>query len=588
MLIFIILIQYFCNFIIFINFFLLRNLPAKAQTELNRRTGRDAAKAKAKEFMRQGRMSEARKEFVKAVDITHEDANQLMKECRKIGVDCITAMYEADSQLAYLNKIKLADLVISEDSDLILFGCEKILFKLQLTGHCLYFDASKLHLTLDVPKEKFCFEKFRRICILSGCDYLNSLHGIGLGKAKKFMLLTGEQDMAKALPKLPTYLNMKKLEVTDTYIDGFQKAEATFKFMFVFDPVKRSMLRLNPLGDDDVIEHCVNAGQMLDPKIAYQLALGNINPRTNQAIDNFNPDLVKTTTKHRCIWSRTIFTPIGKTAPMCKTPKTKESQCFEVQNIIDQENDVTAEIEIDDLVNSYSEFSTKRRNSDEEKEEEFYEKVKVPSNNPFAKRPKTEINKIVTEKPSLLKKITKSFTKVDGNTRIVSRFFKPMPEKSFVAKVEDENEAKELSEMIRSMKEQQQKKQQQFYDGIKEEQSDVDEGKFTDSENFTSEEIVTSEDLTDEIPCESTDEGTATMEPSEDSQIVDLDDYVPKVHSPKQIFFKPKPSISVKSKSRTATTKTKGKSALTKQNSQETSSKQMRLSAFGFQKRPSM
>lgn len=36
------------------------------------------------------------------------------------------APYEADAQLAYLTQRGLADIVITEDSDLILFGCEKV------------------------------------------------------------------------------------------------------------------------------------------------------------------------------------------------------------------------------------------------------------------------------------------------------------------------------------------------------------------------------------------------------------------------------------------------------------------------------
>jgi 5'-3' exonuclease len=36
------------------------------------------------------------------------------------------APYEADAQLAFLNKANIAQLIITEDSDLILFGCEKV------------------------------------------------------------------------------------------------------------------------------------------------------------------------------------------------------------------------------------------------------------------------------------------------------------------------------------------------------------------------------------------------------------------------------------------------------------------------------
>ena len=42
------------------------------------------------------------------------------------GIDCIVAPYEADAQLAYLNLSGIAQLIISEDSDLLCFGCTRV------------------------------------------------------------------------------------------------------------------------------------------------------------------------------------------------------------------------------------------------------------------------------------------------------------------------------------------------------------------------------------------------------------------------------------------------------------------------------
>ena len=36
------------------------------------------------------------------------------------------APYEADAQLAYLSKEGVVDLIITEDSDLVVFGCRKV------------------------------------------------------------------------------------------------------------------------------------------------------------------------------------------------------------------------------------------------------------------------------------------------------------------------------------------------------------------------------------------------------------------------------------------------------------------------------
>lgn len=60
------------------------------------------------------------------MDVSHKMALELMYECRKLDVDCIVAPYEADAQLAFLNISGIADYVITEDSDLMLFGCKKV------------------------------------------------------------------------------------------------------------------------------------------------------------------------------------------------------------------------------------------------------------------------------------------------------------------------------------------------------------------------------------------------------------------------------------------------------------------------------
>lgn len=276
-----------------------QHLPAKALTESRRRETRKCAKKKAAELLRLGRIDEARSYMKRCINITHEMALQLIKECRKINVDCIVAPYEADAQIAYLNKLNIAQYVITEDSDLALFGCKKIIFKFDLAGNGLLIESDKYHLAMGCHIEKFSIDKFRYMCILSGCDYLDSLPGIGLAKACKFILMTEETDMKRALLKIPPYLNMRHLIVTEDYIENFLKADATFKHMFVYNPIKRKMIRLNELEDFGTdIEYCSNAGQCLDDETAFQLALGNIHPFTYKKLDDWNPDI-----KVRCLKS---------------------------------------------------------------------------------------------------------------------------------------------------------------------------------------------------------------------------------------------------------------------------------------------
>lgn len=241
--------------------------------------------------MQKGKHSEASKYLRRCVDITHEMALELIKICRAMNVDCIVAPYEADAQLAYLNKIGIADYVVTEDSDLTLFGCKNILFKLDLTGACVLIESDKFHLAMNCNADKFTMDKFRLMCVLSGCDYTDSLPGIGLMKACKFVSMTEETDLWRLLDKIPAYLNMRHLTVTDEYKENVLKALATFLHMIVYDPRHRKQVRLNEIdafGTD--IQHCSNAGEILQDKTALDLAVGNLNPFTMKQLDDWHPD----------------------------------------------------------------------------------------------------------------------------------------------------------------------------------------------------------------------------------------------------------------------------------------------------------
>lgn len=65
------------------------------------------------------------------------------QECRRIRVECIVAPYEADAQLAYLEKEGIVDLVITEDSDLLVFGCKRVLFKMDDSGNGKLIDLER-------------------------------------------------------------------------------------------------------------------------------------------------------------------------------------------------------------------------------------------------------------------------------------------------------------------------------------------------------------------------------------------------------------------------------------------------------------
>ncbi|CAH0584093.1 unnamed protein product [Chrysodeixis includens] len=473
-----------------------RHLPAKAMTELKRRESRDISKKRAAELLSLGKTEEARSYMRRSVDITHAMALSLIKECRKRNVDCIVAPYEADSQLAYLNIKNIAHVVITEDSDLILFGCTKVLFKMDLDGTGTLVDTAKLPLVMRCPIEHYTFDKFRQMCIMSGCDYLASLPGIGLAKARQFVTATQDSNFANALRKLPSFFNKSSLVVTDEYRESFLKAEATFKHQYVYDPIERQMTRLTDPDDEDVEQAlCVNAGELLDPKVAFQLALGNLDPFTLKEMDNWHPDhshnqneLVKTSSwkdkgvcPHPSMWSKE-FIPylseecpwqkkVKKLEPIIAVPTTRPRKVVNlVSKYVAETQDQDESLSIETLSNMYctEPANKKQKMSCDNESETFTEHSENPHNiaqnddsiNQFSKHSsKSPIleNKersfkkcLKTGSYSVLKKLSRfPRTILDGNV-VESKFFSSTEEINDTNTSQDSITVEESPERVRN------------------------------------------------------------------------------------------------------------------------------------------
>ena len=93
-----------------------------------------------------------------------------LQALQEAGVRFCVAPYEADAQMAYLAKANLADVVITEDSDLLAYGCPEVLFKLDKTGECDHVRLVDLPLNRSPSFAGFDHDNFievRRFCITS-------------------------------------------------------------------------------------------------------------------------------------------------------------------------------------------------------------------------------------------------------------------------------------------------------------------------------------------------------------------------------------------------------------------------------------
>ena len=109
-----------------------------------------------------------------------------------LKIEFLVAPYEADAQMAYMVKEGIADFAITEDSDLIAYGCPKILLKLNPFGTGQMFSFKEFYDAKFPETEKttnqlqlLSAEEFTNVLIMAGCEYLDNIERIGLKSALK-------------------------------------------------------------------------------------------------------------------------------------------------------------------------------------------------------------------------------------------------------------------------------------------------------------------------------------------------------------------------------------------------------------------
>ncbi|KAK9459394.1 PIN domain-like protein [Lipomyces oligophaga] len=215
------------------------NLPSKRGVEVDRASKRNTAKEIAMRYYQSGDREKANEFFLKSIDVTPLMALNLIKALEIANVPFIVAPYEADAQIAYLDKIGAVTAVISEDSDLLVFGVKCLLTKFSDYGDCIAVYRSRLKECLDIDFSSFSDTMFRHMVILSGCDYTPGLRNIGLKRAHQLLKQYRTTDRAMQ------NLGIKGVTVPLGFRDDFVRADKTFLHQRVFCPMKNDIVMWN-------------------------------------------------------------------------------------------------------------------------------------------------------------------------------------------------------------------------------------------------------------------------------------------------------------------------------------------------------
>ncbi|KAJ2759729.1 Rad2 nuclease, partial [Coemansia nantahalensis] len=201
-------------------------------------------------------------------------ARDVIDSLQEEGFQYLVAPYEADAQLAFLESQGIITAAISEDSDLIAFGCKKVLFKMNQCGEGVVFDRARIHRAKAVDIGGWSDAQIRRMCILSGCDYAASAPGIGLRKAHRYVARSTDIQMAVRL------MRADGVPVADGYEDDVERAELTFLYQRVYDPRTTMLDFVTPLAGGVRAESMPFIGDALDPRVAQSVAEAEIDPFT--------------------------------------------------------------------------------------------------------------------------------------------------------------------------------------------------------------------------------------------------------------------------------------------------------------------
>jgi exonuclease-1 len=159
------------------------SLPAKGLENKSRREKREQKLALGNTAKEQGHDELALKHYQQSISITKEMVQQLILALRAAGIEFMVSPYEADAQLAFLSKSGDVDLVISEDSDLLVYGCKRVLYKLDFNGNGQEIIRRRLGENTDMTFLNWNDSQFKLFCCLAGCDYHVKIKGLGLKKS---------------------------------------------------------------------------------------------------------------------------------------------------------------------------------------------------------------------------------------------------------------------------------------------------------------------------------------------------------------------------------------------------------------------
>ncbi|XP_021282163.1 flap endonuclease 1 isoform X1 [Herrania umbratica] len=224
--------------------------PDLKKQELAKRYSKRAdATEDLQQAMEAGNKEDIEKFSKRTVKVTKQHNEDCKRLLRLMGVPVIEAPSEAEAQCAALCKSRKVYAVASEDMDSLTFGAPRFLRHLMDPSSrkvpVMEFEVSKVLEELNLTMDQFI-----DLCILSGCDYCDSIRGIGGQTALKLIRQHG------SIEHILQNINKERYSIPDDW--PYQEARRLFQEPLVCTDDEQLEMKWSAPDDEGLITFLVN------------------------------------------------------------------------------------------------------------------------------------------------------------------------------------------------------------------------------------------------------------------------------------------------------------------------------------------
>ncbi len=266
--------------------------PEMKSGELGKRAEKRAtAEASIENAKENGDVAALDKFNRRTVKVTKKHNEECQKLLKLMGVPFIQAPSEAEAQCAALAQAGIVFAAGSEDMDTLTFGTPVLLRHLTFS-EARKMPISEIHFDSMLEGLELSKDQFIDLCILLGCDYCDSIKGIGPTRALALIKQHG------TIEKILENIDMEKYKIPEDW--PFQEARKLFHIPEVLaleDPAVQAIQWESP-DEEGLVEFMVKQGGFNEARIrgGIEKIKKTRNTATQGRLDSFFKKIPSATT----------------------------------------------------------------------------------------------------------------------------------------------------------------------------------------------------------------------------------------------------------------------------------------------------